>query len=779
MEHLIYVTGAISIAVAFNAAALHSVLDTGTRGAAFDPVLNTVVHLLVIAVAGVLVSAKCLGLYSIYAAVVAALYVYVGVIQPALTFATVGDPKGAFTSTAYPGSIITGLLIALVYLHSSWRCFSDNRSLVLCALQYLTCIMMVAALVVLPFTGLRGGTCNDQPDFPVAPTQSVVHRPNQMFSEYITMKDGVKIAVDVSLPAEWTSGQPGLPTVLLFTRYGRNRVLAFPWKYVGILGDIPRPYFSPILWELTRSFLPRGYACVGIDVRGTGASFGYRTVDLSQLEINDFKDVSDWVKQQPWCSGRVGSTGASYDGIVAALLAAHGGADVAGMLFSPINFFEDVMSPGSLACTSFVSLYKIFTYYGERNLKIRDDKGELPLLAVTFMNYILGGVFPVAGNETALNAASKEHDANWDLLADYYKMYDGFFGKVQVDNSGKMSYIEDLGFSPKVLENLDTLNAPVAMWAGYWDHASVRSALRLFKAVGGENIQVTFGPWAHLAQSCFTPRSPGVKPTYPLIDDMTDFIDCHLKDECTRLERRKQPVRYFQIGDESWRSAKAFPPPEAQWLTFYLSSRSGLVFELPDVGEMKTLRHIVSYTTSTGYFSRWNVVSHVLGKVPSYPNRIDEDGLLIFTTEPLQTSITMVGSPFLNLSLEAVPAGSSMVVFAYLEDIDPEGASIHYVTEAQLRVGHDVVRRSPDVGGWDRVEYSYLEEDFTSPIGVVNVELALQPIAYTFRRGHEIRLSLTGADVDNFDTSIYPNQATEWNVHVISSALQLPILQKE
>jgi uncharacterized protein len=42
------------------------------------------------------------------------------------------------------------------------------------------------------------------------------------------------------------------------------------------------------------------------------------------LEIGYMKDIVSWIVGQPWSNGRVGGTGASYDGNTAELLAASG-----------------------------------------------------------------------------------------------------------------------------------------------------------------------------------------------------------------------------------------------------------------------------------------------------------------------------------------------------------------------------------------------------------------------------------------------------------------------
>ena len=90
------------------------------------------------------------------------------------------------------------------------------------------------------------GTCSSPA---VAPNVEPQRR-----SLYLSMADGVRLAVDVFLPRDLPAGTR-LPTILTATRY---------WRAVE-----GQPPGNP-----ERFWLSRGYALVNADVRGTGASFG-------------------------------------------------------------------------------------------------------------------------------------------------------------------------------------------------------------------------------------------------------------------------------------------------------------------------------------------------------------------------------------------------------------------------------------------------------------------------------------------------------------------------
>ena len=127
-------------------------------------------------------------------------------------------------------------------------------------------------------------------------------------SFYIGMSDGVKLAADVYLPKKY-SGEK-LPVLIQFERYWRSAVKR---KNKGQ---------KPKLYGRAKYFSDNGYALVIVDTRGSGASFGTRLSEYSPQEVNDASDVLDWVIEQTWSNGKVGSYGTSYTGTTAELLCA-------------------------------------------------------------------------------------------------------------------------------------------------------------------------------------------------------------------------------------------------------------------------------------------------------------------------------------------------------------------------------------------------------------------------------------------------------------------------
>ncbi|HOX45969.1 MAG TPA: CocE/NonD family hydrolase [Myxococcota bacterium] len=118
----------------------------------------------------------------------------------------------------------------------------------------------------------------------------------QVTTEMVPMRDGVRLATDVYLAADWAPG----PVLLVRTTYGRDGI--------SDLGQGLAQY--GLFWVVAQ------------DTRGRGGSEGDDTV--FQDDAADGADTVAWILAQPWCNGLVGTLGGSALGITQYLLAGQG-----------------------------------------------------------------------------------------------------------------------------------------------------------------------------------------------------------------------------------------------------------------------------------------------------------------------------------------------------------------------------------------------------------------------------------------------------------------------
>ncbi|MGF7054696.1 hypothetical protein GGC47_003899 [Bosea sp. OAE752] len=128
----------------------------------------------------------------------------------------------------------------------------------------------------------------------------------------VTMRDGIRLATDIHLPARDGRALPGpFPVVMERTPYG---------KAERSRAEIGRGEASPMARsDVAAHFVRAGYAVVYQDCRGRYGSEGEFVKYVSDAE--DGYDTCAWLVAQPWCNGKIGTMGLSYAAHTQAALA--------------------------------------------------------------------------------------------------------------------------------------------------------------------------------------------------------------------------------------------------------------------------------------------------------------------------------------------------------------------------------------------------------------------------------------------------------------------------
>ena len=124
-------------------------------------------------------------------------------------------------------------------------------------------------------------------------------------SQYVTVWDGTKLAVDIIRPKQnGVLVEEPLPVIWTHHRYQRATVEPN--------GDI-LTVLGRERWLHT--LLRYGYVIAAVDVRGGGASYGTRNGPFTPEEAQDAYDITEWFAAQSWSNGKIGMYGGSYLGI--------------------------------------------------------------------------------------------------------------------------------------------------------------------------------------------------------------------------------------------------------------------------------------------------------------------------------------------------------------------------------------------------------------------------------------------------------------------------------
>lgn len=547
------------------------------------------------------------------------------------------------------------------------------------------------------------------------------------YSRYLTMRDGVRIAIDWYLPRDLAPGAR-LPTILRQTRY---------WRSLDLTAPPPSPLdaFSGALGRLTavrQQFVLQGYAWVDVDVRGSGASFGTRPQELGPDEIRDGAEIVDWIVAQPWSNGAVGATGISYDGSTAELLLLnrHPAVKAVAPLFALYDAYADITFPGGVPLRWFIESWSAVNQLLDRNQ------------APPQLGTIATGVRPVDDDRdrALLAAAIRDHAANADLARDLAPI--AF--RDDPPASGRFPSLDAM--SPRSHAGaIAASGAAVYGVSGWFDGAYPRAAVRRFLASANPADRLLIGPWGHAGEQNVSPTSAG-PAGFDLGGELLKFFDHHLRGVATGIAAEPR-VHYFTMGEDRWKAADSWPP-RATPTPYYFGPDSSLVSRRPTAPAAADEWRI-DPAAGTGDRTRWK---SLLGAslVPAYPDRAERDRALHhYTSAPLARGLEVSGHPVAHLHLSSpAPDGA---FFVYLEDVDPAGG-VTYVTEGALRAVHRRLLPGADTANGIGPLHSFVRADALplEPGRVVALTIELLPTSYLFRAGHRIRVALSGADRDHF-----------------------------
>lgn len=546
-------------------------------------------------------------------------------------------------------------------------------------------------------------------------------------SRYLTMRDGIRLAVDVYLP-EGTDRPERVPTVAVFTPYYRR------FK-VTAAGAEP----SPNIAIYRDFFVSRGYSLVTVDVRGCGASSGTRDSFRSPREREDYREIADWIVTQPWSNGVIGSTGISYLGAAACFLASTGHPAVKAIapLCAVHDTYSDHVFPGGIKCTTVTENYDALVQ--ALDLDLRHKLAPYPY----FNDPRYAGPAPVDEDESGelLAASIDDHRDSFKMrdLAPEFAFREQPASHDPDLHSGSCSPYWYLGEVPGKVH--------IYSVSGWYDgSAFANGSIARFLSNPGADNRLLLGPWDHGARTNGSPWRDGPpQPQFPVLGEVLRFFDKHLAGRDTGLED-EAPVHFHTVRDERWQAAATWPPHQAI-TRMYLGPQGALSPEVPPIASVATYQ--ASFTTGTGSNSRFER----LGALPVNDYYKDWDGreqeMLSFTTAAFvqQTELTGHATVQFHVSTSEHDAG----LFVYLSEVDVRGRS-WFITEGLLRLLHRA-ETPPPPGyqvSWPYRTFRHEHAKHMKPGAAETVRFALLPVSWTLQAGNRLRVAIAGGDADHF-----------------------------
>ncbi len=563
-------------------------------------------------------------------------------------------------------------------------------------------------------------------------------------SLYLTMRDSVKIATDVFLPKGLKDGEK-VPTILYVTRYVRSLKAKWPFSW------LKNPVLVVVAEEEVKYLTSHGYAVLIVDARGTGASSSRRTMEFSPEEVADGGEIVDWIINQPWSNGKVGTSGISYGATTAEqlLFNQHPAVKACIPRSGIFDLYNHLMFPGGVRQAQFIDIWGFTTMsLDQNNIGVFGKKAKR----------LIKGIQPVKGDK-----GRKQLKQNILVHKDNFDVYEGIYGVVcREDKHPEMLRSSNVYSNHYNYKRIANSGAGIYRIGGWYDGGLAKSLIEGFWNTPNTE-KVLIGPWDHGPADNASPFSPTTKRDFDIYAEMLRYFDYHLKGIQNDV-LNDDKFYYFTVGEEKWKSTNVWPPDYVQNQPLFLSANNTLVSQ---ADEMQTGSNLypINFEANTDSHSRWNSVTALYKNGPTkYINRKEaSEKLLHYDFAPFEADVEMTGSPIAHLFVSANNKNAD--VFVYIEDVHPDG-TVYMVTEGMLRGIHRKIGEDTDDYKQIGPYHSYSNEDmeYLTPDEVTEFAMDLLPISYQFKKGHRLRISIAGTDMLHFDIP-KEDVATELTLH--------------
>jgi uncharacterized protein len=644
------------------------------------------------------------------------------------------------------------------------------------------------------------------PDFLAQHEPPATHRSYARFAAYVPARDGTRLALTWYLPDSLAG----------------ERFPALLWYHPGHRESIDPAIgaIRPVMAAADIAFFTaHGYAVAVAEMRGSGAFFGSRELDRGPQIGRDGKDVVDWIARQPWSDGRLGMIGASYQGFAQYAVAAErplalkaifpeiAGFDDYTSMFHPGGIFVPALSESASASIRRDDLNMFLPESARKHLPsvpVIDEDGdgeladEIPIDRNGNGDFLDDGEPAYADGKPRQHIyyqATREHLANRNLPVELVAAAPWRDSAI----AGTRHRWRDLDPGDKPAK-IAASGIAVYNRGGWFDYHARDTAMWFATLRGKTPTRMMMAPVGHGGLPAETGEA--IYRSGPYLEQLGDtrstnavmnreklaFFDRYVKGEANGFDQRPPVLIYVMGGGMSggWRYEREWPLVRAQAVRFALDAGGGLSRGVPTPGADRHAMRLDASSLSQGA-NRWNFQLSTARQ----PMTLDGGPAPrpSWQSPPLDSDTEVTGHPLLDLALSSdTPEGD---VFAYLEDVAPDGTSL-LVTEGQLRANYYRLKRGGPAPGarpvlpWQGfARADYVPRPFAAG-KVVRLKLDMMPTAWLFRKGHHIRLSLAAADWPSF--ALHPGlspannpasaRAPVWAVHRGAglSAITLPVV---
>ncbi len=529
--------------------------------------------------------------------------------------------------------------------------------------------------------------------------ESATHDVQDIETIWIPMSDGTRVAARLWLPKD--APERPVPAIMEYIPY-RRRDGSRDWD------QLTHPWFAA-----------RGYACLRIDIRGSGDSEGVILDEYLKQEQDDALDAIEWIAAQSWCSGKVGMMGISWGGF--------NGLQVAARRPPALKAIITVCSTDDRYADD-------IHYMGGGLLNGNLDWGA------TFFTYMGRPPDPAIVGERWREMWL----ARLDQLHPFYATW------------MEHQHRDDYWRHGSVCEDFSRIDCAV-MAVGGWADGYSNSPFRMLQGLSCPR-QAIIGPWGHKY-----PHMGAPGPAIGFLQEAVRWWDQWLKGKDTGIMEEPmlrafiqdsvEPRAHYDERPGRWVGEAGWPSPSIR-IERYHFDVAGLVQDpaMPQ-GEWQ-----ISSPQSTGSEGGEWCPYGLGGLGPEMPTdqRLDDARSLIFDTSPLSDPMEILGAPtvMLDVSVDRPVA----VLTVRLCDVGPDGSSTR-ITFGVLNLTH---RESDETPQTMQPGRRYL------------VRLQLNETGYAVPAGHRLRIGVSTA----YWPMLWPSpKSVQLKIFAGESLLELPVRQ--
>jgi len=465
--------------------------------------------------------------------------------------------------------------------------------------------------------------------------------------------------------------------------------------------------------EMTHRYLARhGYACLRLDIRGTGDSEGLLHDEYSVQEQIDGVAAIEWLAAQSWCDGQVAMYGISWGGFNGLQIAAR----------QP-PALKTIITVGSTDDRYATDIHWVGGCL---------SKDNFDWSSTMFAHQDLPPDPMIVGDQwRTMWAARREANSPWIL------------------NWLRHQSRDDYWRQGSVCEDFSKITIPVYAVSGWADNYS-ESVPRLLAGLTCPRLGL-IGPWAHSF-----PHDVTVQPAIGWLQEVLRWCDHWMKGRYTGIMNEPMlrvwmqdhvpPRTCYHHRPGRWVGEAVWPSPRIEHRRFPLGAGGRLGAETGGVASICSPLWVGLAAGEVGRYgdaAEWAV-----------DQREDDGGSLVFVTEPLTEPLEILGAPQLHLRFAS--DRPQALVSVRLNDVAPGGASTR-VTVGHLNLCHR--------HGHDR-------PTALIPGHVDTAQVDLDDIAHSFPVGHRIAVSVSTV----YWPIAWPSpELATLTLHLGDCALELPV----